>query len=470
VSEPRSIGIVGGGIAGLSAAHWLVRNRPSVNVTLLESGARLGGKILTERVQNFVVEAGPDSFLASKPEGLALCRELGIEDQLVSSIAENRGSFVALDGELHALPEGMSGLIPTRIDSVMTSSLFSEAGKERFAEEPMVPARTGDGDESLAQFVERRFGMEAYSNLIEPLLAGIYAGDGRELSLTATFPQLRNLEETYGSVLRGLEATASAPERREDTGMASREAGDKRGFVTPRKGMGEIVAAVQPALRSADVRLGAQVRAIRRRNSGFQLAMNDGEYLEMDAVIVATPAHVSAQLLSDLDVELSHELMAIPYVSSATVSLAFLREQVPHPLHGYGYIIPRVSGSPLLACTWVSSKYPSRAPERHVLLRVFVGRRGMEAAVELGNEQIVELVRDELRNRLGIKAKPELERVHRWPEGMPQYTLGHPQRVNRIGRLVANHAHLHVAGNSYQGVGVPDCIRSGELAAAAAVS
>ena len=459
MSEPRSIGIVGGGIAGLSAAHWLVRNRPSVNVTLLESGARLGGKILTERVQNFVVEAGPDSFLASKPEGLALCKELGIEDQLVSSIQENRGSFVALDGALHAIPEGLSGLIPTRLDSVMSSSLFTGEGKERFAGEPSVPARPGDDDESLAGFVERRFGSEAYSHLIEPLMAGIYAGDGRELSLKATFPQLRVLEQTYGSVLRGLQATASTKEQRTE----------KQGFLTPSKGMGEIVGALRPALRSVNVRLGAVVRAIRRRRSGFRLEVDDSESLDVDRVVVATPAHISALLLSEMDVELSQELEAIPHVSSATVSLAFLRTEVQHPLHGYGYIIPRVSGSPVLACTWASSKYLGRSPKGHVLLRAFVGRRGLEEAVELGHEEIVELVRDELGNRLGIEAKPELERVHRWPKGMPQYALGHPNRVVRIGILLENNVGVQLAGNAYQGVGIPDCIRSGELAAAAAV-
>jgi oxygen-dependent protoporphyrinogen oxidase len=460
VPDRRSVAIVGGGIAGLSAAYWLLRNRPSIEITLLESRRRLGGVIATEHCDGFVIEGGPDSFLARKTPGIALCRALGIEQDLVPAIPENRGSFVALDGALHALPEGLSGLIPMRIEAIEKSPLFSEGGKERFAREPDVPLREGNEDESLASFVERRFGSEAYSHLIEPLMAGIYAGDGRELSLGATFPQLRDLERKYGSVLRGLAASSSA----------GSGGGERLGFLTPLRGMGEVVASLVTALRTVELRLGTEVREVQRRVSGFRLRLADGEHLDVDRVIAATPAHASAEILSGLDVDLAHELAGVPHVSTATVSLGFRREDVPSPLHGYGYIIPRISGSPVLACTWVSSKYPNRAPPECVLLRGFVGRRGQEEAAGLESEELVTLLREELRLRLGIEAEPTLERVYHWPKAMPQYVLGHPERIAGIETLCRRQEGLELAGNAYQGIGVPDCIASGEKAATQAAS
>jgi oxygen-dependent protoporphyrinogen oxidase len=440
--------VVGGGIAGLAAARRLELVAPAAEIVLVESDSVLGGKLRTERVEGFVIEAAPDSFLSRKERGVGLVEELGLGEQLIARRPEHHHTFVRRGDELHPLPEGLTGMIPTNLEALERSELLSPEGKLRFASEPDVPPVAGDQDESVASFVSRRFGREAYESLVEPLMTGIYGGDGDRLSLRATFPQLRVLELEHGSILRGL----SAPPPTE-----------LPPFVSLRDGMGSLASAVVEAFARTELLLGRAAARVSRSPDGFGVELVDGEVIEADGVIVATPAFITADLLVDLDFELAAAHAVIPYASSVVVTLAFSRVDV-NPLDGYGYLVPRVDGADVLACTWTSQKWDDRAPDDSVLVRVYAGRFGGRDLTRDTDDALVALARAEV-SLVGGVAEPVLTRVHRWHRGMPQYLLGHPERLARIDAALAELPGLAVAGAAYRGVGIPDCIRSGELAA-----
>jgi protoporphyrinogen/coproporphyrinogen III oxidase len=444
--------IVGGGIAGLCAARRLELLAPDAEIVLVERDDVLGGKIRTEHVDGFVVEAAPDSFLTRKERGLGLCAELGLSDELVARRPEHHGSFVRHGDHLHPLPEGLTGMIPTSLEALEESELLSPEGKARFAAEPDVPPAGDGADESVGSFVSRRFGREAYEALVEPLLTGIYGGDGDRISLQATFPQLRALELEHGSVLRGLSAPVST---------------ERPPFVSLRGGMDVLVEALAAELGRTEIRVGRAAKRVSQREAGFEVALADGEPIAADGVVLATPAFATAKLVASLDRGLASAHAEIPYASSVVVTLAFSRADVV-PLDGYGYVVPRAEGGDVLACTWSSQKWEHRAPEEAVLLRVYAGRFGGRDVTTDSDEQLVALARDEL-GFLGVGAEPLFFRVHRWPLGMPQYVLGHLDRVKRIETALVSHPGLAVAGAAYRGVGVPDCIASGEAAAESVV-
>jgi len=444
--------IVGGGIAGLAAARRLEALLPDAELVLLERETELGGKIRTERVDGFVIEAAPDSFLSRKERGVGLCEELGLGDELVGRQPENERTFVRHGRELHRLPAGLTGMIPTDLDALGESTLLSREGRVRLAAEVDIPPAPAGEDESIASFVSRRLGREAYEKLVEPLMTGIFGGDGEQLSLRATFPALRTLELEYGSVIRGL--LAQPP-----------PVGTHPPFLTLRGGMGSLVAALVHGLERTELRTGITVRALRKRSEGgFAVELDSGGRLDADAVVLAAPAFVVADLVAGLDGGLAAAHAEIPYASSAIVTLAFAQENVPHPLDGYGYVVPRSEGSDVLACTWTSRKWAERAPDGTVLMRVYAGRFGARDVTADSDVELLALAREEVR-LLGIEAEPFLTRVHRWSQGMPQYVLGHPERLERIECALEAHPGLEVAGAAYRGVGIPDCIRSGENAA-----
>jgi oxygen-dependent protoporphyrinogen oxidase len=459
----KRVVIVGGGLAGLAAAYRLARENRAVSVTLIESRPRLGGKILTERVGGFVLEGGPDSFLSSKPRGLGLCRELGLADRLHGTLEKNRRTFVLRGGRLYDLPEGLSGLVPTRLGPIARSGLLSPWGKLRLAGDYLLPARPEDGDESVAAFVKRRLGGEAYARLIEPLLSGIYAGDGAQLSLAATFPHLRQAELASGGLIKGMLAARPA---------APAPSGKPRlpAFVTLPTGLAELVEALQARLSGVEVLCGVSATRLEKTGTGYRVSLSSGEAREAEAVILAAPAYASADLVGHLDAVLAVALHAIPYSSTATVYLAYKQADLPRPLDGYGYIIPRAEGRPALACTWTSSKFAGRAPDGYGLIRVFIGRAGQPDVLLQDDAQLTAVAQAELASTLGIRAQPALQRVFRWPLAMPQYNLGHLERVITIEQRLAALPGLHLAGNAFRGVGLPDVIASGEAAAQKAVS
>jgi oxygen-dependent protoporphyrinogen oxidase len=440
--------VVGGGIAGLAAARRLELLAADVEVALVEPADVLGGKVRTERVGGFVIEAAPDSFLSRKERGVGLCEELGLGDELIARRPENHCTFVRRRRELLRLPEGLTGMIPTNLGVREHSALLSEEGKARFAAEPNVPAAALDADESVAEFVTRRFGREAYDALVEPLMTGIYGGDGEQLSLQATFPQLRALELERGSLLEAL-PTQLAPTAHPP-------------FVSLAGGMDVLVRALVASLERTTVVRGSGV-IVRRAATGYELDLDSGERIRADGVVVATPAFVTASLLDELDAALAEAHAEIPYASSVVVTLAFSTDDVA-PLDGYGYVIPRAEGGDVLACTWSSQKWEGRAPAGSALVRVYAGRFGGRDLTLETDEELAALAREELA-LLDVVAEPTLVRVHRWPRGMPQYVLGHPERVERIERALEAHPGLDLAGAAYRGVGIPDCIASGEAAA-----
>lgn len=476
--------IVGGGIAGLAAAYRLKHSAPEVQITLIESDDRLGGKIVTERVAGFVIEGGPDTFLSYKPRGLGLCRDLGIENRLHGTNEKIRRTYVMRQGKLYDLPEGLTGLIPSRFGPLAKSRLISPWGKLRMGLDYFIPPKSLNGDESLAQFVERRLGRELYDRMIEPLMSGIYAGDGEQLSLGATFPQLRQTELEHGSLVKGMLAAKKKTQRSNGIPKPSQAQKKWAAFITPETGLAEIVEALQGQLKDVEVRLGTRVNRIEpssptllpegekgalplpcRERAGVRVDLETGETLEADAVILATPAYVTAQLVGDLDPDMTAALRGIPYASTITLSVAYPLSDIPKPLNGYGYIIPRAEGRSILACTWTSTKFPHRAPEGYGLIRAFIGRAGDDAVLNRTDDELLQMVRAELRDVLGITAEPQLYRIFRWPQAMPQYTLGHLDRIAVIDRRLAEHPGLYVAGNAYRGIGLPDCIASGEAAA-----
>lgn len=453
--------IVGGGIAGLSAAYYAKKKISDAHITVIESDSRWGGKITTDRVVfdagQFIIEGGPDAFLATKPWGIALCKELGLSEQLHGTNPNQKNTYILNKGCLVSLPEGLTMMIPTNVSALLRSQLISWLGKARMGLDFLLPAKAVAGDESLGAFISRRFGREAYENLSEPLISGIYAGNGDQISLAATFPQLRELEIKYGSVVRGALQT-----RKLANGKSKQ--GSRSVFLTPTTGLSEIVEALVNYLEmnGVDLRLNTSVSRISDNHSRFLLELEDGSSLDADSVILATPTYVSATLLASFDPLLASTLKEIPYASTATVSMVYQQSDLTRKLDGYGYLIPRREGHKALACTWTSTKFPHRAPHGYALIRVFIGRAGQD--IPWNEVELLALAREELRLTLSITAEPLMHRVYIWENAMPQYNLGHLGILKRIDAALKNHPGLALAGNGYRGIGIPDCIHSGELA------
>ena len=451
--------VVGGGIAGLSAAYALSQSDgPPIACTLVEADSRLGGKILTEQADGFVIEGGPDSFLSQKPWGIELCRKLGLEDRLIGTNPDRRRTFVYSRGRLEELPEGLALGFPTRLGPFLRSGLLSWPGKLRLGAEIFVPRRREESDESLGDFFRRRLGREALERIIEPLMTGIYAGDADRLSIRATFPRFPEMEREHGSIVRSM---LGARRRQQASGMGERARWTP--FVTLRGGLSELVQTLTSRLSAVKVCLGRRVTAVRSCGTalGYEVLVDGESPLKADAVVLATPAFGAAGLLAPLDATVAGMLGAIPYASTATVTLGFRREGFSHDLDGYGFVIPRIEGRALLASTWSSSKWGHRAPDGSVLIRAYLGGAGREAVLERSDQELVELVRADLRHVMGVTEEPVMTRVFRWPRAMPQYLVGHLDRLAAIEERLARLPGVFVAGAAYRGVGIPDCIRDG---------
>ncbi|MEZ4866450.1 MAG: protoporphyrinogen oxidase [Caldilineaceae bacterium] len=462
----RDVVIIGGGISGLAAAYRLHKLAPDLFITLVEREAQVGGKLMTEVADGFVIEQAPDSFLARKPRGVGLCEELGIAAELYGRDPHHADkTAVSFDGALYPLPSGLSGMIPTDLDALANNPLISPAGQARLAQESKLPAAPLEGDETVANFVARRLGREVYDKLVEPLMSGIYAGDGDQLSLAATFPQLRQLELKHGSLLKGLTA-APTP--------ASSNPGSKAPpyppFVSLPGGMGTLVHTVVEQLEDVQLLTSVSATYLRRNQSrpGYMVALANGEVVMAKTLILATPAFVTADLLVDLDPALAKAHACIPYASSAIVTLAYHHADLDRVPEGYGYVVPRIANSDILACTFSSNKWHGRAPEDTLLLRVYIGRYGRRDVTRCTDEELLAMARQEIRTTLKIRTEPLLTRIYRWPLSMPQYMLGHTDLLAEIAARLPHLPGLFLAGAAYRGVGIPDCIREGENAAQAA--
>ena len=458
--------IIGGGIAGLSAAYYAKKYAPDAQITMLEADKHWGGKITTDRVPfedgDFIIEGGPDTFMATKPWGVALCKELGLGESLHGTNPITKNTYVLHKSKLQPLPDGLAMMIPTNIPSVLQSQLVSWPGKIRMGLDFLLPPQNGQHDESLGNFVSRRLGREAYENLIEPLMSGIYAGDGDHLSLRSTFPYLHDLEHKYGSLARG-----ALKMRQQMASRGGATQGSRSAFLTPTTGLAEIVEKLVETLdeNGADLRLKTSVHALERsHDQTWEVKLDNGETLTAEGVIIAAPAYAAGEIVSNQDSELASVLKSIPYASTATVTLAYRQSDLSRELDGYGYVIPRREGRRALACTWTSTKFPHRAPDGYALIRVFVGRAGQESDIPWNETGLLDLAREELELTLGITAEPLVSRVFIWESAMPQYNLGHPEKLAQIDTALEKHPCLALAGNGYRGIGIPDCIHSGERA------
>jgi oxygen-dependent protoporphyrinogen oxidase len=465
----RRVVIVGGGIAGLTCAYTLADSVPRltraglpITCTLIECAPRLGGKILTDEADGFVVEGGPDSFLAQKPWGLELCRRLGLADRVIGTNPDRRRTFVLSEGRLHELPEGLVMGLPAKLGPIIRSDILSWPGKLRLAADLIVPRRPQAGDESLGSFFRRRLGAEALERLIEPLLTGIYAGDADQLSILATFPRFREMERERGSLIRSFLAMwweQRSGEKNQESRWTP--------FVTLRGGLTEMVQALTARLKEVTVLTGRRVQEVRVRGGGssYEVLVDGGQAVPADAVVLATPAYDAASLVEPLNRTLAEMLRGIPYTGTATVSLGFRKEGFSHDLDGYGFVVPRIEGRFLLASTWTSSKWKHRTPDGAVLIRSYLGGVGRETALERTDEELVKLVREELQVAMGVEEEPILARVYRWPRAMPQYLVGHLDRLRVMDEMLERLPGIFLTGAGYRGVGLPYCIKDGTLTA-----
>ena len=488
----KRIVIIGGGITGLAAANRILELSrelgPRVEVTLLEADPRLGGIVQTEERDGFLLERGPDSFISEKLQAFELAKRLGLESQLIQTNPKHRRSFVVRKGKLLPVPEGFHLLAPGRVLPFLESEIFSWRGKARMAMDLLLPRAKHNGsadesDESLAHFVRRRLGREALERMAQPMVGGIYTADPEILSLRATMPRFLEMERKHRSLILALQRNAKGPESNLQAATASASEGTSGAryslFLSFDRGMQlltDTLARKITVLRDArsiqpSICLNTRVESLESTpgsdEAKWKVTTNTQETFLADAVCLALPAYAAAKLLRDVDIQLASELEGISYASSATINLAYKKEDIPHPLDGFGFVVPFIEKRSILACTFSSMKFAGRAPENSALLRAFVGGALQPEMLGLTEGELISRVRSDLRDLLRIERAPIFAEVSKWENSMPQYHLGHLDRVQRIRERLASLPGLALTGNAYTGPGIPDCIRSGEEGAEA---
>ncbi|PLR97719.1 protoporphyrinogen oxidase [Bacillus sp. T33-2] len=462
VEETQKVVIVGGGITGLTAAYYLQKHARDhqlpLEVKLVEASHRLGGKMQTVVKDGYVIEKGPDSFLERKQSASRLAREVGLGDKLVNNGTGK--SYVLVKERLHPMPGGSVMGIPTEIAPFITTGLFSLPGKIRAAADFFLPRSQAGQDQALGEFFRRRLGDEVVENLIEPLLSGIYAGDIDNLSLMSTFPQFYQVEQKYRSLILGMKKTTPAPKKQ--GGTANKQ---KKGiFQTVSTGLQSFVDAIEAKLEPGSVVKGVRADKVSKETSRYKLRLSNGELWDADCVLVSAPHEAAVNMFSDYD-DIFDGFKDMPSTSVATVAMAFPAEAIKQDIDGTGFVVSRNSDYTITACTWTHKKWPHSAPKGKVLLRCYVGRAGDEAVVDLSDDEIVKIVLYDLNNTMDLTSEPEFSIVSRWKEAMPQYTVGHKQRVATLKNdLKRELPGVFVAGSSFEGLGLPDCIDQGEAA------
>ncbi|PLT33806.1 protoporphyrinogen oxidase [Bacillus sp. V5-8f] len=457
----RKVAVIGGGITGLAAAFYLQKKAKEENlpyqVVLIEASPRLGGKVQTAVRDGFVIEKGPDSFVARKLSASRLAREVGMEDKLIYNSAGK--SYVLVKDRLHPMPGGSIMGIPTEIGPFIKTGLFSPFGKLRAAADFVLPRSGKKGDQSLGEFFRRRLGDEVLENLIEPLLSGIYAGDIDKLSLMATFPQFYEVEVQHRSLILGMKkSTPASPSKPAKSGPK------KGGFLTFTTGLQSFIDAIEAHLESGSVLKGVRVEEIAKENNNtYRLRLNNQEVMYADAVIVSTPHHAIPGMFPMQP--FFQPLKEMQATSVATVAMAFDKSAITQDIDGTGFVVSRNSDYTITACTWTHKKWPHSTPEGKVLIRCYVGRAGDEAVVNLSDEDITKIVLEDLNKTMSITEKPDFSIITRWKDSMPQYTVGHKQRIEGVKNSVKKELPgVFLAGSSFEGLGLPDCIDQGERA------
>ncbi len=444
----------------MAAAHRLCElsraSSEKFEITLLEASGRLGGVIETRRRDGFLLEGGPDAFITDKPWALDLCKRLGLENEIVATNPACRRSFIVYKSRLVPVPEGFYLAVPTSLKALFANGTLSWPGKLRFLADTVIPPKKDGSDESVGSFIRRRFGKEALERIGQPMIGGIYTADPDRLSLKATFPQFIEAESRFGSVIRGFLKGESA---------AKSASGPRYGlFVSLRGGVGSLVEALAAKMPEVSVRLSSSVARLQPSES-WKVVLSGGGVLEADAVCAALPARQAAGLVEPFDPQTARRLREVPGESVATVNMAFRREEVPHSLDGFGFVVPAVEDGSLIGCTFSSVKFLQRAPEGMVLLRAFVGGPFQREMMAKDNLSLEKAVLEDLRRLLGISASPRFVSIQRHHEAMPVYPVGHLDWVEILERELSKHPGLYVTGNSYRGVGIPDCVHQAETAA-----
>ena len=463
--EP-TIAVVGGGIAGLAVAYEIQERASRLpgggEVVCLEASGRPGGNIRTLREDGFTCEWGPNGFLDNAPATLDLVRRLGIERRLLPSSVEAAKRFLFRDGRLRELPSNPVAFL--------TSDVLSRRGRLRVLLEPFAPGpKDRSRDESVLDFAARRIGSEAARILVDAMVSGIYAGDARSLSIRSTFPRLKKMETQHGSLTRGMLAL-----RKEKRLGGVRPAGGPSGpggrLTSFLDGLQEITNRLALAL-GPTLRLAARVRAVSDMGvRGFRVHMEEGAPLDVAVVVLACPSWFAADVVASLDPEMARAMAAIPSASVAVVHLGFEESELPGRLAGFGYLVPRDEGPRILGTLWASSIFPKRAPEGKALLTVMVGGAHDPEAVTFSDDRLVEVVRTDLKATMGIEATPRFVRIFRHARGIPQYTLGHEERMETIERRIREHPGLLVCGNSYRGISLNACVEEAPRIAEAALA
>lgn len=471
----KKVAIIGGGISGLSCAYQLKvlaeEKGEALQFVLLEKEGRFGGQILTEKKDNLTLEKGPDCFISTKPWAIELSKKLGIENRIINTNEKNKGTYVLSKGKLHPLPEGILLLVPTQFSPFVKSRLFSWPGKIRMGLDLFIPKGRAQDDESLANFVRRRLGQEVLDKLAEPLIGGIHASDPEKMSLKSTFPQILEMEKEHRSLIL---ATIDGQKKMKQAMKAkkgSRSQEPRRTFfISYIDGMQEIIDALVASLDSKSLQLNTRVLEIQPVNlpdnkQKYRIEIEGEQPVEVDAVVLSTLPYTSADLMQNVDSRISEILNTIPSVSSATVSLAFKRDEVPASLNGFGFLVPSIEKKNIMAATFTSLKWHHRAPEIYFLMRVFIGGAKNQELVELDDSKIQKMILDELKSIIDINAQPFLTEICRWRKAMPQYTLGHYIRIKEIDDLIKSIPGVFLTGAGYQGVGIPDCIHRADQTA-----
>ncbi|ETI68690.1 protoporphyrinogen oxidase [Neobacillus vireti] len=458
--EKQKVVIIGGGITGLASAFYLQKtiqeHKLPIEIQLIEASHRLGGKMQTAHRDGYTIERGPDSFLARKTSIIRLAKEVGMDDQLIPNSTGK--SYVLVNEKLHSMPGGSIMGIPTEIGPFITTGLFSVPGKLRAAADFILPRSESGKDQSLGEFFRRRLGNEVVENLIEPLLSGIYAGDIDQLSLMSTFPQFYEVEQKYRSLIIGMKrSTPTQPKK-----LETREK-TKGAFLTFKSGLQSFAEAIEAKLDPKSILKGHRVDKITKVQQKYEIYLNNGETIKADCIIAATPHKVTQMMFSTYS--FFDPFKSVPSTSVATVALAFPKEAIKKDIDGTGFVVSRNSDYSITACTWTHKKWAHSTPEGKVLLRCYVGRAGDETIVDLSDDQITKIVLDDLKKTMDITMNPDFSLVSRWNNSMPQYTVGHKQRLTSILEQVkAELPGVFLAGSSYGGVGIPDCIDQGEAA------
>ncbi|TWU33294.1 protoporphyrinogen oxidase [Novipirellula artificiosorum] len=458
----RRVAVIGGGVSGLAAAHHLQEIAPELDVLLFEASGRVGGVIQTTKQDGFLIESAADNFITTPPSGIKLCQRLGLKDDLIGTSPTGRKAMVVSRGRLEPIPEGFLIMAPSRIWPLASTRTLGVFGKLRAGWEYFVPRKYRDEDESLRSFVCRRFGKELFDRLVQPLVGGIYTADPEKLSVAATMPRFLTMEREHGSLIRAMLKAKKGKPKEKSSGARYGQ------FATLRGGMSTLLDAMVDRLPAGTVHLNAPVTGLTRNADGqwtLSIGGDSPRSEQVDGVIVAIPARHASELLRETDAKIADELGQIEYASCAVLSMGYRRDQISHPLNAFGFVVPIVEDRQILSCSFSSVKYEGRAPEDHVLLRVYIGGACQSELLEKSDDELIRIAKAELADLIGLQGDPVVEKMSLQRQAMPQYHVGHCDRIALIERRLEPFPTLGLAGNSLHGVGIPGCVDTGESAA-----